>query len=188
MAEVRVLRLHRIEFRDERGQPCQATLEIRFRCIGVLPPIGKQKPYPPLELTVLHAQDGEAQSVASRCSESSSRTCQAIQRPKAEVIEKIDRYAMRWKIETFYKILKSGSRAEDSRLRTAERLTNLIAIHCLSWALLRSPAGVAPDRGWTRQMTKLPRVAELQVQASILNRFTSLGPRMTVRVTWLHLG
>ncbi|MFJ2456673.1 transposase [Pseudomonas protegens] len=43
-------------------------------------------------------------------------------------------YAMRWKIETFHKTLKSGCRAEDSRLRTAERLTNLIAIYCiLSW-------------------------------------------------------
>ena len=48
----------------------------------------------------------------------------------------IDWYAMRWKIETFHKILKSGCRAEDSRLRTAECLTNLIAIHCiLSWRI-----------------------------------------------------
>ena len=52
-------------------------------------------------------------------------------RSKAEAVEKIDWYAMRWKIETFHKILKSGCRAEDSRLRTAERLTNLIAIYCI---------------------------------------------------------
>src|ERR1700722_16495917 len=43
-------------------------------------------------------------------------------------------YSMRWKIETFHKILKSGCRAEESRLRTAQRLTNLIAVFCiLSW-------------------------------------------------------
>ena len=43
---------------------------------------------------------------------------------------------MRWKIETFHKILKSGCRAEDSRLRTAERLANLISIYCiLSWRI-----------------------------------------------------
>jgi hypothetical protein len=42
---------------------------------------------------------------------------------------------MRWKIETFRKILKTGCRAEDSRL-TAERLTNLISIYCiLSWGI-----------------------------------------------------
>lgn len=38
---------------------------------------------------------------------------------------------MRWKIELFHKILKSGCRAEDSRLRTAQRLANLIAVFCI---------------------------------------------------------
>jgi hypothetical protein len=49
-------------------------------------------------------------------------------RSKADALEKLDWYAMRWKIEIFHKILKSGRRAEDSRLRTAERLANLISI------------------------------------------------------------
>ena len=41
---------------------------------------------------------------------------------------------MRWKIEVFHKILKSGCRAEDSKLQTAQRLTNLISVFCiLSW-------------------------------------------------------
>ena len=44
---------------------------------------------------------------------------------------------MRWKIETFHKVLKSGCRAEDSKLRNAERLANLIAILCiLAWRVL----------------------------------------------------
>jgi hypothetical protein len=34
---------------------------------------------------------------------------------------------MRWKIETFHKILKSGFKAEEVRLRAAERIVNLIA-------------------------------------------------------------
>lgn len=43
---------------------------------------------------------------------------------------------MRWKIETFHKILKSGCRAEDSRLHTADRLANLLSIYCiLSWRI-----------------------------------------------------
>ncbi|XAV88461.1 MAG: transposase [Candidatus Symbiodolus clandestinus] len=46
-------------------------------------------------------------------------------------IEKLNWYAMRWKIETFHKILKSGCKAESSKLRTAERLTNLIAVYCI---------------------------------------------------------
>ncbi|MCK1694252.1 hypothetical protein [Bradyrhizobium sp. 144] len=41
---------------------------------------------------------------------------------------------MRWKIEVFHEILKSGCKAEESKLRTAQRLTNLISLFCiLSW-------------------------------------------------------
>ncbi|MDB6131801.1 MAG: Transposase for transposon Tn5 [Verrucomicrobiales bacterium] len=46
----------------------------------------------------------------------------------------MDWYALRWKIETFHKILKSGCRAEDSQLRTSERVVKLIALYCIvSW-------------------------------------------------------
>lgn len=134
MAEVRVQGLHRVEFRDERGQPCEATLEIRYRQIGVVPPIGKQQLYPPLELTVLHAQERDAP--AGRAPLQWKLITNLSVRSRVEAIEKIDWYAMRWKIETFHKILKSGCRAEDSRLRTADRLTNLISIYCiLSWRI-----------------------------------------------------
>ena len=41
---------------------------------------------------------------------------------------------MRWKIETFFKSLKSGCKAEESKPRTAERIVNLLAAFCiLSW-------------------------------------------------------
>ena len=41
---------------------------------------------------------------------------------------------MRWKIEVFRKILKLGCRAEQARLRIAERLVRLLAVFCiLSW-------------------------------------------------------
>jgi hypothetical protein len=136
MTDVHVQGLHRIEFRDERGQPCEATLEIRYRQIGVLPPIGKQKLYPSLDLTVLLAQERDAP--AGRAPLQWKLITNLPVRSKAEAIEKIDWYAMRWKIETFHKILKSGCRAEDSRLQTADRLTNLIAIYCiLSWRIFR---------------------------------------------------
>ena len=55
---------------------------------------------------------------------------------RREAIEKLDWYAMRWKIETFHKVLKSGCNAEESRLRTAERLANLISVFCIiSWRI-----------------------------------------------------
>jgi hypothetical protein len=43
---------------------------------------------------------------------------------------------MRWKIETFHKILKSGCKAELSKLKTAERLAKLISVfRILSWRI-----------------------------------------------------
>ena len=48
-----------------------------------------------------------------------------------EAIEKLNWYAMRWKIEVFHKILKSGCKAEESKLRSSERLANLISIFCI---------------------------------------------------------
>jgi hypothetical protein len=51
-------------------------------------------------------------------------------------IEKLRWYALRWKIEVFHKTVKSGCRAEQARLRTAERLVNLIAVYCIvSWRI-----------------------------------------------------
>jgi hypothetical protein len=41
MSEVRVKGLHRIEFRDGKGRPQQALLEIRYRRLTVWPPVAK---------------------------------------------------------------------------------------------------------------------------------------------------
>ena len=38
-----------------------------------------------------------------------------------EAVEKLSWYALRLKIEVFHKVMKSGCKAEDARLRTAER-------------------------------------------------------------------
>jgi len=57
-------------------------------------------------------------------------------RSRTEAIQKLAWYASRWKVETYHKILKSGCKAEASRLRTADRLVNLISVFCiLSWRL-----------------------------------------------------
>ena len=57
MEDVRVKGLHHVEFRDEKGDVNRVALELKFKRIIVQPPIGKQKRYPPLRLTVLHATE-----------------------------------------------------------------------------------------------------------------------------------
>ena len=86
-----------------------------------MPPIGKQKQYPALALTVIHA-----------CEQAEPKDRKKIvwklitDLPVAsfvDAVEKLEWYALRWKIETFHKIMKSGCRAEDSLLRTAQHRT-----------------------------------------------------------------
>lgn len=132
MDEVAVGGLHRIEVRDENGDPAEAVLEIRYRRVRVLPPIGKQKRYPALTLTVIHAEEQETPKNRKKI-DWKLLTDLPVESHKA-AIEKLEWYALRWKIEVFHKILKSGCKAEESRLRTAGRLANLISVFCiLSW-------------------------------------------------------
>jgi hypothetical protein len=132
MDEVKIKGLHRIEVQDKKGNISKAILEIKYRVIRVLPPIGKQKKYPNLLLTVIHAE--ERGKPRNREKISWKLITNLSIKSRQEAIEKLRWYAMRWKIETFHKILKSGCKAEESKLRTADRLTNLISVFCiLSW-------------------------------------------------------
>jgi hypothetical protein len=134
MAEVKVKGLHRIDVRDRNGDCDQAVLEIRYRKIRVLPPLGKQKSYPALSLTVIHAEERGTPKHRKRIEWKLITDLPVASR--ADAIEKLEWYSLRWKIEVFHKILKSGCKAEESKLRTAQRLTNLVAIFCiLSWRI-----------------------------------------------------
>jgi len=148
--------LHWIEFRDPDGEPCGTLLEIRYRKMTVRPPIGKQKQYPELSLTVIHAEERDVplDREPIRWKLMTNLPVRSVD----EAAEKLKWYALRWKIETFHKILKSGCKAEESRLRTAQRLANLIAVFCiLSWRIF-----------W---MSMLARTTE---RASALTAFTPL--------------
>src|SRR5258708_4836793 len=129
MQDVPIQALHRIEIRNKKGNVSEAVLQIRYRRVRVLPPIGKQKHYPELDLTILHAQERKAPR--GRDPIDWKLITDLPVRSRTEAIEKLEWYALRWKIETFHKILKSGCKAEESRLRTAERLANWIAVLCI---------------------------------------------------------
>ena len=129
MRQVRCKGLHQIEVRDRQGHSRCAVLELKYCRVRLLPPRAKQKRYPALTLTVLQAAERDAPSGVEPIDWKLITDLPVTSR--AQAIEKLDWYAQRWKIETFHKILKSGCRAEDSRLRTAQRLTNLMALFCI---------------------------------------------------------
>jgi hypothetical protein len=134
MKRVKISGPHRIEVRDADGRPDVAILEIKYKRIRLLPPIGKQKHYPPLEATVIHAYEQGRPKNRKRI-DWKLITDLPVQSLR-DAVEKLQWYSLRWKIELFHKILKSGCKAEDSKLRTAERLVNLISIFCIvSWRI-----------------------------------------------------
>lgn len=146
MDETRLKGVHRIEVRNGKGRVATARVELRYRRIHVLPPIGKQNRYPALPLTVIHAQ--ERAKPPDRPAIDWKPITDLPVATRAAAVEKLRWYAQRWKIEVFHEILKSGCRVEDARLRTAERLVRLIAVFCiLAWRVfwMTMMRRIAPD-------------------------------------------
>jgi hypothetical protein len=187
MNERSVQGVHCVEVRDREGQPSQAKLQIKFGRLKILPPIGKQKRYPALSLTVIHAQEAKSPKGRERI-DWKLLTNLPIKNLR-DAVEKLDWYAMRWKIEIFHKILKSGCRAEESKLRAAERLTNLLAIYCiLAWrvfwlCMMNRAAPDAPaslvltttERRLLDHLCQAPRVSMAKTISHYLQSVAKLG-------------
>lgn len=180
MAEVHCRGVHRLEVRNRHGELSHAVLELRYRHVRVLPPLYKQGRYPPLILTVLHATERGKPRGRDRIDWKLITDLSVTSR--AEAIEKLEWYAQRWKIETFHKILKSGCKAEQSKLRTAERLVNLLATFCiLAWRIFwltmmnraasQAPPGLAFTRLEVQLLEKIIRVPARAAQTGSLSSY-----------------
>ena len=162
MRRVKVKAIHQVEVRDAKGVVSQATVKVKYHRLRVNPPIGKQKQYPPLMLTVIYAQ--ESSTPRGREKIDWKLITNLPVRSRKDAVEKLAWYAMRWRIETFHKILKSGCRAEAVKLRTAERIVNLIAVFCvLSWRIF-----------WMTMMNRVaplvsPLIALTQIETRLLD-------------------
>lgn len=124
--------IHNVVLRDEKSH--EVMLSVRWKKILVKPPIGKSRQYPDITLFAIHARE-ENETPGRKPLEWKLLTNIPIV-CNEDAIEKLEWYAHRWKTETSHKILKSGCKAEDSKLRTAERLSKLISCFCIiSWRI-----------------------------------------------------
>jgi hypothetical protein len=83
-------------FLSRHSDVSEVTLEIKYRRIRVLPPIGKRNRYPAMTLTVIHAEergdpDGREKIDLKLITDFPVQSTR-------DVVEKPDWYAMRWKI------------------------------------------------------------------------------------------
>lgn len=117
-------------------------MHVKFAAIQTLPPVGKQKRYSPQSLTYIQALEIDPPAG----------------RPPIDwklvtnLPVKLEWYALRWKAEVFHKVMKSGCRAEEARLETAERLAKFLTLVAMvSWRIFfltmsaRAKPEVAPE-------------------------------------------
>jgi hypothetical protein len=172
MRNAKVKAVYRLEIRDAKGTVSETTVEVRYQRLQIQPPIGKQKRYPSLRLTVIHARERTKPKDREKIDWKLITNLSV--RSRKDALEKLSWYAMRWKIETFHKILKSGCKAEASKLRAAERIVNLIALFCiLSWRIfwMTMMNRVAPTASPTLALTTIEmHVLDLLIHDKAANR------------------
>ncbi|WP_196871303.1 IS4 family transposase [Sphingobium sp. JAI105] len=120
---------HEIQFRDAKGKEQRAVLSIRYATMTVRPPIGKQKKYINQELQIIHAEELNPPEDRERIHWKLITNLPV--KNHADAVHKLDWYSKRWKIETFFRTLKTGCRIEELRLTTINRLANCIALCCV---------------------------------------------------------
>jgi hypothetical protein len=134
MEKVETAGLHCVKAKDKDGNDYEAMLRVRYCRMTLHPPVGKQSRYPSLEVTVIYAD--EENPPAGRERLEWKLVTDLPVNSFLDAVEKLDWYTQRWKIEIFHKILKSGCKAEESKLRTAERLICLLSVFCVvSWRI-----------------------------------------------------
>ena len=103
--------------------------------------------------------------------------------------EKIHWYEMRWPIEIYHKILKSGCKIEDCRLQTAEKLTRyitLMSVVAVRLYQLTVAGRTEPDSACKNYLTE----REWRLLFSYFNRGKSLpakSPTTEAAVRWIGM-
>ncbi len=122
-----------------------ARLEVRFASLTLTPP--KRKPgLPSVPLSAVHAKEIDAPVGVDEPLEwmlLSTLPVTSLEEAKTA----LGRYAKRWCIEIYHRVLKSGCRIEDRQLGAAKRLENCLAIdmvvawriHHLTWLGRETP-------------------------------------------------
>ena len=123
-----VLITRTIDVPRKHGQPKrQATVEIRACPVRVQPPHDRPKGCPPLELTLVEVWEPKPPEGVEPLHWRLWTT------EPAETVEEVDRvvdiYRLRWRVEDYHLVLKSGCRVEELQFETVERLQKMILIY-----------------------------------------------------------
>jgi len=132
MADFKQTYCHKIKYLDKTGQEINANLEVKSKEVELHPPIGKQSKYEDLKVNIVSAVEKTAPKGCDRIRWTFITNLPV--KNKKDIIKVLEWYKKRWSIETFFKVIKSGFKAEESKLSSGEGLARLLAIDCiLAW-------------------------------------------------------
>lgn len=115
------------------GTTREADIEVRFYPVTILPSIAKTH-CNPIKAYVISAREKNPPSVEDRI-DWRLLTDLPIKNFN-QAMEKINWYKLRWRIEVFHKILKSGCKVESCRLQNADRLIRYLAVQSVvAWRI-----------------------------------------------------
>lgn len=118
-------------------QPRDAKVQIRFAEVTLLPPTnGVHAPdLQPVDMWAILLEETEPADGHKPLSWLLLTTLEVCDSDAARLF--VGYYAMRWLIERYHFVLKSGCGIEDSQLRCADALQRLLALYCIvAWRLL----------------------------------------------------
>jgi hypothetical protein len=111
-----------------------ATVALRFSDIE-LRPGAYQKDKVPIKLTVVHVQETSSPLDDELVEWFLLTTCEVSSPEQAQQI--LRWYCLRWRIEDWHRVLKSGCNIEKLQHKTAERLKRTIAINLvIAWRIM----------------------------------------------------
>lgn len=145
-----------------------ATLAIRFTPVTVEPPAGKTA-QGPIPLWAVEAREVHPPRRAEPICWRLLTTLPVASFEHAE--EKVRWYALRWRIEEFHRVLKSGCRAEDRQLQTAARLQRVLMLDLIvAWRILRLTKRGRGEETSEPPATEVVSEAEWQVLYRYIHR------------------
>lgn len=124
----------RIEFDDAKGNRISTRLDVKVKKLLLHPPTYKSKEYDDLQVTVVSAVEEKEPTDRDRIRWTLITNLPVSK--KADALNVLHWYKQRWKIEVYFKILKSGLGLELSKLRERKRLERWMAVCCLvAWRI-----------------------------------------------------
>lgn len=114
-----------------------AQVDVRYMPVSIRPPRdGVSSKKPPVDAYLVHVHEAAPPQDAQDPVDWFLLTTLEVDSP-AVARQCVQWYCLRWRIEDWHRVLKSGCRAEDARLKTADRLKRELAINMVvAWRVM----------------------------------------------------